>query len=385
MNMETDKSLPLRYAIRQPMVQLRRPPMLILLHGMGGNEVDFLNQTDSFDSRFLIVSVRAPFHQTAGSAAWYSAAAERELLHANKPQGEYSRDVVAKLIPKAIQLFKTNPDQVYLLGFCQGAGVALGVLLLHPQLVAGVVSISGQLLPEIRTYMSTPESLKGKPILMMHGLQDAYHPISSSRATNALLSTLPVTLEYHEYYMGHQLILETITKAQEWLGNQLDARGILGLPEGPDYAVRLSAIRLKVRNLDRAITFYARYFGMRLVERTGKAFAFLSNDDSHHVVVLENVGEHAPKPITEALGLQRATFAVPDQVAFARAYKTLRDGGVPVSAVDQTICWTLLLRDPDGNGLEIVLDVRELPGRSHLWQGRDLPIDEDKILGVLQE
>ncbi len=178
---------------------------------------------------------------------------------------------------------------------------------------------------------------------------------------------------------------ESLTKAREWLSRQLETQGVIGLPDGPDYSVKLAAVHLKVRNLERSITFYARYFGMMLVERVGKTYAFLTNDQSHHVLVLENVGENAPLPKSTSLGLQRVSLSVQDPTAFARAYKTLMEGGVAVSAIDQTVCWTLQFRDPDGNGLQIILDVRDLPGRPHLWQGRDLPMEAETILALIPE
>ena len=65
-------SLPLAYANRMPNVTLRRPPLLVLLHGIGSNEHEFLKFAQSFDERLAILSVRAPFAQTAGSFLWFN-------------------------------------------------------------------------------------------------------------------------------------------------------------------------------------------------------------------------------------------------------------------------------------------------------------------------
>lgn len=376
--------LPLHYSLRLPRVHIRRPPLLVLLHGIGGNDRDFLDLMTTIDDRYCILSVRAPFSLTAGSATWFSIDRGSGVSLTNVPQAEYSREIVLKTIPEAAKQLKINPDQIFLFGFSQGAVIALGVFMTRPDLFAGILAVSGQLLPEIRSLMAPPGKFVNKPVLLLHGMQDAFYPLSLGRSTSALLATLPLKLEYHEYYMGHNLTQEVLTKAQEWLGNRLDEAGVLGVPVGPAYNVRLSSVHIKVRNIEQAISFYARFLGMRLIERTGKTYAFLSNDDSHHVMVLENVGNKAPKPITTALGLQRITFAVPDQVSFALAYKYLVDAGISVTAIDQMISWVLLFHDPDSNGLEIILDMRNEPGRSHLWQGRDLPLSADRILSCLK-
>jgi catechol 2,3-dioxygenase len=143
-------------------------------------------------------------------------------------------------------------------------------------------------------------------------------------------------------------------------------------------------VHLKVRDLDQAIAFYVRFLGMELIERTGKTYAFLTNNHSHHVIALQNVGAGAPRSAPEATGLFCVSFEVPDQYTFAKMYQKLTAAGIRVSLTDHLINWGMYFQDPDGNGIDIYWDTRELPGRSHLWQGRDLPIDPEKILALLQ-
>ena len=138
-----------------------------------------------------------------------------------------------------------------------------------------------------------------------------------------------------------------------------------------------------MRELDRAIAFYARFLGLELIERTGKTYAFLSNTPAHHVIALQKVGGDASQPASEAAGLYSVSFEVPDQFAFAHLYQRLVDAGVRVSLTDHLISWGMYFQDPDGNGIEIYWDTRSLPGKSHLWQGRDLPLDPEKIKSLL--
>jgi catechol 2,3-dioxygenase len=82
--------------------------------------------------------------------------------------------------------------------------------------------------------------------------------------------------------------------------------------------------------------------------------------------------------------LGNVAFHVPDPQSFARAYKGLRDASIPASLVDHQIAWGITFTDPDGNGIEIYCDTRHLPGRSNLWQGRDLPLDPEKVLALTE-
>jgi predicted esterase/catechol 2,3-dioxygenase-like lactoylglutathione lyase family enzyme len=377
-------ALSMPYRIRRPKARLRKPPLLVLLHGIGATEADFLKMVNGYDDRFLILSFTSPFHQSAGGSAWFNMERVGGTAFVNAVQAEFSRKELLKTVAEAVQAFKVDPGQVYWMGFSEGAVIALSVLLTAPEQVAGVVAITGQILPETRSMMAPVEKLKGKPVLLLHGLQDPVYPISVGRAASVLLASLPIALEYHIIAgMEHILTQECLDRARQWLSKRLDVQGVIGLPNQADFSLRLGGVHLKVRELDRSIAFYAHYLGLELVERTGKTYAFLSNSSAHHVIALQNVGANAPLPAYEASGLYSVSFEVPDQFAFARLYQRLTEAGIQVSLTDHLISWGMYFQDPDGNGIEIYWDTRNLPGKSHLWQGRDLPLDPEKLKSLL--
>ena len=375
----------MEYALREPKVRIRRPPLLILLHGIGSNEQEFIRLLDGVDDRFLVASLRAPFAQTAGSNSWFSVEWSQGNAISNPAQAEYSRSKLINWIGEAINKFKIDTSQVHMLGHSQGAVVALSAILSRPDLITSVAAINGQVLPETRKILADPERLRNKPILVIHGIQDIFYPVSLGRATSAMLATLPIKFQYFEYHMGHSLTPESLTKSKEWLTNLLDTMGILGLPPMPSYSPRLSAVHIRVRNLDRGISFYMRYLGMELTERVGKAYAFLSSDKSHHSLALINAGTEANSQDAKAIGMEMISFSVPDQASLARVYQTVRDGGLEVTTIDHMICWAVRFRDPDGHLVEVNWDNRDLAGRSNLWQGRDLPLAPEKIIAALNQ
>jgi catechol 2,3-dioxygenase len=150
-----------------------------------------------------------------------------------------------------------------------------------------------------------------------------------------------------------------------------------------NYATRIGHAHLKVRDLERAIAFYTRYFQLQVVERAGN-YVFLTGGDFHHEIALQALGPTAPLAPHHAVGLYHVAFEVPDRRAFALVYQALRDGGVRVGAVDHRISWALYFDDPDGNGLEIYWDTRREPGGVPLWEGINLPLSDDQILAVLR-
>jgi catechol 2,3-dioxygenase len=151
------------------------------------------------------------------------------------------------------------------------------------------------------------------------------------------------------------------------------------------YPTKIGHTHLKVRDLDRAIAFYTRFFDLKLVERVDDHYAFLTGGGFHHEIALQNVGPHAPPPPSHGTGLYHVAFEVPDRRSFALAYRALVEAGVPVATVDHLISWAMYFDDPDGNGLEIYWDTRTEPGGQKLWRGRNVPLPEEKILAALKE
>mgnify|MGYP005832812057 CR=1 FL=1 len=151
------------------------------------------------------------------------------------------------------------------------------------------------------------------------------------------------------------------------------------------YSTKIGHAHLKVRDLDRAIAFYTRFLNLRLVERAGDYYAFLSGGDLHHEIALQNVGPDAPQPPLRGVGLYHVAFEVPDRRSLALAYQALTGAGVAVAPVDHRISWAIYFEDPDGNGLEIYWDTRNEPEGAKLWQGRNLPLTEAKLFAALQE
>ncbi len=152
-----------------------------------------------------------------------------------------------------------------------------------------------------------------------------------------------------------------------------------------NYKTRIGHAHLKVRDLDRAIEFYTRFFDLKVAERVGDHYAFLSGGAFHHELALQNAGPNAPAQNPYGTGLYHVAFEVPDRRSLALAYRALTEAGVRVAPVDHLISWAIYFDDPDGNGLEIYWDTRKEPGGAKLWQGRNAPLPPEKLLAGLED
>jgi phospholipase/carboxylesterase len=215
----------LKYRYKEPTktIENQKPPLLILLHGIGADENDLFGLAPFLDERFFIVSVQAPFTLPYGGYAWFEL-----ILEPNKPMGfnvkqfEQSRQMILEFIDELIDKYDLDKECVYLCGFSQGAMMSLSCFLQNPTKFAGVVAMSGRAVTEMIPAESNSDDLKDFPIFVTHGTFDPVLPIENGRTTKEILSRLPVELEYKEYPMAHEISQESLQDVSNWLSVKLD-------------------------------------------------------------------------------------------------------------------------------------------------------------------
>ncbi|MEP6536107.1 MAG: alpha/beta hydrolase-fold protein [Bryobacteraceae bacterium] len=216
------KQLSLTHLVRQPAVPSEgRPPLLVLLHGVGSNEQDLFGLAPSLDKRFLIVSARAPITLDRGSYAWFHIQFTPTGIVIQPEEAEASRLLILKFVDELVETYGADPKRVYLMGFSQGCIMSLAASLTEPKKFAGVVGMSGRLMPEIEPKIAPAEELRGLPLMIVHGTQDQVLTVSYGRGIRDKLLTLPVDLTYREYAMPHTVSPESLADVAAWLKTRL--------------------------------------------------------------------------------------------------------------------------------------------------------------------
>jgi catechol 2,3-dioxygenase len=139
----------------------------------------------------------------------------------------------------------------------------------------------------------------------------------------------------------------------------------------------LGHLVLYVRNVERSAAFYRDVLGWRQVlpgpDTEGEAgvprfpAAAFSSGRTHHELLLIEVGEDAAgTPRGRRLGLYHFGLKVGDSDDDLReALARIRQAGVPISgSADHTVTHSLYILDPDGNEIELYVDVPGVDWRS---------------------
>lgn len=199
-----------------------RPPLLLLLHGYGSHEHDLMGLADYVDPRYRVVSVRAPLILDMGGFAWFSIEFTPVGLSMDTDEAFAARDRLLDLLIQLQQSSGNDGSDTVVVGFSQGAALAMGLLLASPERLAGVGFLSGvwlrEFLPEDEQILN---ALTDKPVLQTHGIHDPLLPINKAHKTHKLLASLPIDLSYHEYPMAHEINADCLQQLRTWLADRL--------------------------------------------------------------------------------------------------------------------------------------------------------------------
>ena len=208
--MHTD--LPLQYLITSPAPIPM--PLVIVMHGRGADAHDLADLAPMLDPgngcRFVFPNAPRAWEAAPGMTfgwTWFdgwppepaSIAASRELL--------------LKFIDEVTAKYPTS--KLIVSGFSQGGMMALEVGLRTD--VAGIVVMSGGL------YERDLPELSPKPVFIAHGTVDDMVPVANARRARLVLEEHGFDVDYHEYPMGHQVVMEEIEAVRQFIARCLNA------------------------------------------------------------------------------------------------------------------------------------------------------------------
>ena len=194
--------------------------MLVLMHGLGSDEQDLMGLAPELDPRLMIVSLRAPRRCEFGGFAWFDVSWDADGVQVDEVQALESRAAVLETLKGLPAELGVQPSQTFIGGFSQGAIMSLGVGLSIPEELAGVLLLSGRLLPAF-VPQEIHSSIARLPFLVQHGVNDVVLPAAGSREITAYLTSLGAPATFYEYPMGHEVSRESLGDAGAWLSSRL--------------------------------------------------------------------------------------------------------------------------------------------------------------------
>jgi len=209
---------------------------VIWLHGLGASGHDFepvIPWLRRPDVRFVLPHApERPVTLNGGwvMPAWYDIrhlkeGPEREDAEHIADATERIRDLVAAEVARGIPA-----DRIALVGFSQGAAMALHTGIRHPDRLAGIAVLSGYLLLEPTIPAEATAANAQTPLLFCHGTRDGVVRVQRGQKAHALMTDSGRPTEWHDWPMSHEVVPDEIEVIRQWLERVIPARGSAPTP-----------------------------------------------------------------------------------------------------------------------------------------------------------
>ncbi len=185
------------------------PPLILALHGTGMRGTDMIKALkDTADElNMILIAPDALRPAASGGFSW-----------TYRDESEW---MVNHIIQQAIEKHNIDPTQIYLVGFSQGANIALIMGQTSPDLFAGVIPICGHYEPQ---NASAEESTTLPPFYLMTGVRDPWKKTYAKAKRDFSKNESPVQVKMlagkgHELPAGKSGTKELV-KAIKWCKSQ---------------------------------------------------------------------------------------------------------------------------------------------------------------------
>ena len=184
-------------------------PVLLLLHGTGGNEHDLLPLKDALMPDAGVLSPRGQVLER-GMPRFFRRLAEGVF---DVEDLKLRTHELATFVSQASEHYAFDMNKVVAAGFSNGANIAASVLLLSPRTLAGAILFRA-MVPLVPDPLL---SILDTPVFLSNGRMD---PLVAPAETERLAELLrqagaDVTLAWQE--AGHELTPGDVAEAREWL------------------------------------------------------------------------------------------------------------------------------------------------------------------------
>jgi phospholipase/carboxylesterase len=187
-------------------------PTAVLIHGRAGNEDVMWVFARTVPDNWLVVAPRAIKEDPDGGYSWHPRQAD---TWPSLSQFDEAVTAISHFIRALPGLYQADPSRIYLMGFSQGAALAIAAAIRQPGLVHGIASLVGFVPVESEAALDSAP-LKDLPIFMAAGKDDERIPYERAQQGAEVLKAAAAQLEYHQYDTGHKLNAQGMRDLTEW-------------------------------------------------------------------------------------------------------------------------------------------------------------------------
>lgn len=203
------------YIERAPKTKSPKTKVVICLHGYGSNEQDLFNMANLFPASTRFIAVQSPISIGPNAFAWYAIDRSGGTTKYNSHEVMLARKQLIRFVQG---IKKTYLEQeVYLMGFSQGAIMCIDMAMVYPDQFKGVMVLSGRTLVETTNDANVGTPITQLPVFIAHGRADQVLPIHYAKETQTWMREFKMNYTYMEYEMGHEISPQVLIDLKSWL------------------------------------------------------------------------------------------------------------------------------------------------------------------------
>jgi len=202
--------------IREAAVQPSR--LLLLIHGLTGDEDSMWVFTRNLPSHFYMVAPRAPYRAEPAGYSW------REKFDSS----QFGRPTIAQLRPGADGLIRLMDEYAAsagidastfdVMGFSQGAAMSNVLAFLYPHRIRKTGILAG-FVPGGLEELASQHPLQGKLFFVTHGTKDEMVSIERARESIAILEQAGAKVTYCEDDVAHKVSVSCLRSLKDFLSD----------------------------------------------------------------------------------------------------------------------------------------------------------------------
>ena len=187
-------------------------PTVVMIHGHLGNEDVMWIFRQTLPENWLVVAPRAIVDDGDGRFSWHPRQHDEwPTLH----EFDTAVDTLLQFLDSLPGEYDAAPDQIYLMGFSQGAAAAFATAIREPERIKGIASLVGFMPLGVEEAIETAR-LADLPVFMAVGTEDERIPLEVARECGKAVRAAGAYLEYREYDTGHKLNGDGMRKLKSW-------------------------------------------------------------------------------------------------------------------------------------------------------------------------
>ena len=207
-----NRNLGFRISLPTNLAEGEKYPVIYAMHGMGSDENDIMSAIEELKNGFIVIGIRGTLAMNSGFAYFTI----RSFGNPDIDSFDEAIESIENFIDNAPYKYPIDPSRQFLLGFSQGAILAMTLALKMGNKIKGIVALSGYIPRHVKENYSI-KPIDEIAVFIGHGEFDQVFPLHIGNENYEFFKTRNELLSFNSYAIDHQISLKEKSDVIVWL------------------------------------------------------------------------------------------------------------------------------------------------------------------------